>query len=164
MMLDLRGQRFGRLLVLMPTSRRAFRGVVWECLCDCGSIRYVRSQHLRSGNSRSCGCLTKDMHPVKHGLARKNKPPHPLYSTWASMLARCRDSNRPNYKWYGGRGIMVCERWLDFEAFLKDVGPKPAPEFSLDRIDPDGNYEPGNVRWATQAQQVRNRSRRMMDH
>lgn len=82
---------------------------------------------------------------------------HPLYQTWVSMRARCRDPGHPNFARYGGRGVVVCARWLSFEAFLSDVGPRPSPLHSIDRIDNDGNYEPGNVRWATAAEQNRNK-------
>jgi len=94
---------------------------------------------------------------IKHGCARRGEMT-PEYSTWSLMIQRCEDPSSDRYGYYGGRGISVCPKWrTSFAAFLEDVGPKPSPAHSLDRIDPNGNYEPGNVRWATKKEQARNR-------
>ncbi len=96
-------------------------------------------------------------HNVTHGFARRSRE-HPLYRTWAAMWQRCTNLKNTDFEHYGGRGITVCDQWRDFAAFLADMGPKPSPTHSLDRIKNDGNYEPGNCRWATAKQQRANQS------
>lgn len=139
------GDRFGRWTIeqLLPNYR------VWV-RCDCGTVGARKRYTILSGVSKSCGCGQ-----VKHGHARDSAR-HPLYNTWASMLSRCNNPNTINYYLYGGRGISVCERWRKFENFLADMGEKPTKSHSLDRINRNGNYEPGNVRWATQLEQRMN--------
>lgn len=144
---DLSGQRFGKLLIvsLHSVARRAR----WRCLCDCGEIKDVLSANLLAGNTVSCGC---QKHTV-HGLWGK-----PEYRCWEGMIYRCTSRNATGYEYYGGRGIAVCDRWMCFDNFLADMGPRPSPKHSLDRYpDNDGNYEPGNVRWATDPEQAWNR-------
>lgn len=154
---DLVGQRFGRLTVIARAGTRKDRAVYWSCQCECGGTTLVVSKHLLSGESQSCGCLKNDLlreRSTTHGATR-----YPEYEIWQAMIGRCSRPASSGYRNYGGRGIAVCERWRDsFEAFLADVGRRPSPLHSIDRIDNDGNYEPGNVRWATREQQVRNRS------
>src|SRR5439155_5458667 len=134
------------------TDHRAYR----RCLvrCDCGRQRPVRLHDLRTGASRSCGRHHRWIHG--HGIDSHKSPE---YRSWTSMLARCRNPRSTGYKYYGGRGITVCTRWLRFENFLADMGPRPRPSrrYTLDRIGCDGNYEPGNCRWATWRQQVETR-------
>ena len=159
---DMPGRKFGRLTPIEDVGRQ--RGaVVWRCLCDCGSMRDVTGASLRSGNTKSCGCLQKDgaaercRDRERHG-ARRRGAAHLLYERWAGMIQRCTNPNHLRYADYGGRGITVCERWRDFANFLVDVGDCPSG-MSLDRIDNDGNYEPGNCRWATPSEQRINQRR-----
>ena len=151
------GQRFGRLVVIDPDARyKDSWGAVMRC--DCGMTKTIAVRNLR--RIRSCGCLqreaTRQIGQVSsHGLAR-----HPLYDTWAGMVRRCEQPSHKYYRNYGGRGISVCNAWHDAAAFITwmeaNLGPRAAG-MSLDRIDNDGDYEPGNVRWATRKQQRDNR-------
>lgn len=106
---------------------------------------------LKKGHTSSCGCLRRETLRT-HGLSRSV----PEYCVWECMIARCRNPSRSWFHLYGGRGISVCERWLNFENFLADMGPRPTPDHSLDRVNNDGNYEPGNCRWATRIEQANN--------
>ena len=148
--LDITGQKFGHLVVL---RRAENSGHMWVCLCVCGNSHTVRAGNLRGGSTKSCGCRRWT---VKHGGSRRRQR-HPIYGLWKGMHMRCNNPHHQDYKYYGARGVTVCERWKDFASFLADVGERPGPQFSLDRIDGDGNYEPSNVRWATATQQSRNR-------
>lgn len=157
------GQRFGRWLVLERGDNGAGRQARWICRCDCGGIRLVRSTHLKSGSTASCGCLQKERISEKkttHGHAGRGGETAE-YRTWQAMKDRCYNPRHKFFKNYGGRGITVCDRWREnFRAFLADMGRKPRPELSLDRINNEGNYEPGNCRWATRGQQACNRRQR----
>jgi hypothetical protein len=153
--IDITGRTFGRWLVVgvHPERKRYGRSrlVCWVCRCDCcGVRRVVCGNSLRAGRSKSCGCSH-----LKHGHARRYIRSR-AYRCWANMLHRCRDTRSARYANWGGRGIRVCVRWLIFENFYADMGDPP-PGMSLDRIDNDGDYEPGNVRWATAAEQIANR-------
>jgi hypothetical protein len=154
------GRRIGRLVVRSRASEnRGGTTARWLCLCDCGNERVVDGSSLRIGKTRSCGCLTADVareRSTKHGhntTAGKS----PEYGAWASMVGRCTNPNNRSWGHYGGRGIAVCERWMEFENFLADMGNRPSSDHSLDRINNDGGYGPGNCRWATRAEQSRNR-------
>jgi hypothetical protein len=154
-------ERYGRWRVLGGPVTRSVSGslrVFWSCVCDCGTARDVQVHDLRSGKSRSCGCLTRETSAaahLRHGHTRRSSGPGPEYRVWTSMIQRCTNPARRGYPSYGGRGIVVCERWRDFPSFLADMGARPAGK-TLDRINNDGNYEPGNCRWATQREQCAN--------
>lgn len=160
---DLKGRRFGRYVVLRLEGRRP-NGLWWVCRCDCGTERAVRGSILKSGQAQSCGCLhretvgQKGRERIKHGHARgKNQSKE--YRAWCAMKDRCTNPSYIEWQHYGGRGIRVCDRWLhSFETFLADVGPAPSPAHSLNRLCNDGHYEPGNIAWATRGEQLRNKS------
>jgi len=158
--IDLTGQVFGELLV-MDIFKRDRYGIYWSCECSCGKFTIVRGSHLRQGKTGSCGCKQGNHLPViKHGHAMgRDKKASPEYYTWLAMMARCRNPKTKHYRLYGGRGITVCERWLKFENFLLDMGLRPSDKYSLDRYpNKDGNYEPGNCRWATIFEQNSNKN------
>ena len=158
---DLTGKRYGRLIVVgMSEKRTASRGGICICQCDCGNIKEVASLALKSGATVSCGCYNKEYlrNNIVHGHNRVAKRSI-TYTTWDKMMSRCYREKDPGYSYYGGRGIIVCERWHKFENFLEDMGERPNKKHSIDRIDSNGNYEPENCRWATQKQQMQNMSR-----
>lgn len=163
-LIDLRRQRFGRLVVIERAANGRDGRARWLCRCDCGAEKVVSRHALQDGRTKSCGCLRREIAASitwKHGYGT---PTSPLYSTfriWVSMLDRTTNPRNSSWERYGGRGIGVCDRWNpkrggNFENFLGDVGPRPSPRLSLDRIDNDRGYEPDNVRWATASQQRRN--------
>lgn len=158
-LINLVGCRFGRLTVLsiIPKDSRDRR---WLCRCQCGRTCQIVGNNLRQGHSTSCGCFrteTTICRSTKHGHDCRNATT-PEYCSWSGMIQRCTNPNWRRYRDWGGRGITICPQWRqDFSKFLMDMGPKPSLEYSLDRIDNSGNYEPGNCRWATRSQQRRNR-------
>lgn len=157
------GTTFGRLTVvgeaepIVDKSGRNHSGSIVRC--ECGTERTVRNSRLRSGETASCGCLRAEKSvELGRSCATHQLSKSAEHNTWISMTYRCRNENHVSFKNYGGRGITVCDRWLNsFEAFLEDMGPRPSSEHSIDRIDNDGNYEPGNCRWATVMEQGRNK-------
>jgi hypothetical protein len=159
---DLEGQTFGRLTVVSRVPRRPDEyktaQVKWLCKCECGNEAIVGSNNLRKGRTLSCGCFNRERSTeanTRHGNATRRSTTRE-YRIWASMLSRCRNPGTNNYKYYGGRGISVCERWHTFDNFLADIGEIPHP-LTIDRIDNEGNYEPGNVRLATPKEQAQNK-------
>jgi len=161
---DLNNERFGRLVVLAEMGRDKHGSVMWECLCDCGNLVGRTTARLRSGHVRSCGCLQKEaalnnvrLHHARvktHGLGHGNYSP--TYKTWTSMRERAKTYSSQSGKRYKSLGITVCDRWNSFENFLSDMGEKPVGK-SIDRINPLGNYEKSNCRWATPKEQARNK-------
>ena len=163
-LVDLKGQKFGRLTVLCRTPIEPGRKKVrWVCECDCGNLCTIIGNSLVRGLTRSCGCYGHERHiehgkalNLQHGYNRKSARSLEHVS-WSAMIQRCENPHSHDYPRYGGRGITVCRAWrYSFPAFLADMGPRPSRLYTLDRIDPNGNYEPGNCRWATKSEQSQN--------
>jgi hypothetical protein len=156
--IDLTGMRFTRLVAVERSGRTSSSGTVWRCNCDCGRQTMVPIGALRKGNTKSCGCLVTEWSRSlnkKHGLSNTVE-----YRLWVGMITRCTNPKRNKYQDYGGRGIVVCDRWRSsFEDFFSDMGHRPSPRHSIERINNDGNYEPTNCKWATKREQLRNTRR-----
>lgn len=160
---DLTGQRFGRLVAISYAGRRG-NNHGWLCRCDCGVWSAPLGSNLTRGNTSSCGCLHREATGNKsraHGRHRTTE-----YNIHASMIARCYRATSVSFPNYGGRGIKVCDRWRfgedgksGFECFFEDVGKRPSKDYSIDRRNNDGDYEPGNVGWATRSEQMNNSRR-----
>lgn len=154
------GKVFNRLTVVSFAGYpNKGRGLLWNCVCICGKKTVAHGSNLRAGSQSSCGCFRDEgiiKRSTRHGHAPR-KIQTREYTTWLSMRARCGNPNNLDYKNYGGRGIKVCDRWINsFENFLADMGPKPFG-LTLDRKNNNGNYEPGNCRWATYKEQANNK-------
>lgn len=165
---EMRGQRFGRLLVIQRARCIPHRGFRWQCRCDCGEIIEANGADLRRGATHSCGCLHREILargrlPI-HGAARRG---HNMreYKSWVGMINRCYNDNTPHFDRYGGRGITVCNRWRfgekgkhGFTCFFEDMGKRPIGK-SLDRKNNDGNYSKRNCKWSTRSEQTLNSNR-----
>jgi len=159
------GVRYGKYLVSIEEVPSTGQGQIWRFRCDCGNETVKRVSRVKSGAVVSCGrcSLGRLGRNLRHGhTVRKGKKGKkrfsPEYISWQGMKARCSNPKQPNWRWYGGRGVAVCERWMgSFEAFLADMGLKPSPKHILVRIAADSNYEPGNCRWAPRVGQPKNR-------
>lgn len=155
------GEKFGRLAVISQAQSKG--GTRWNCLCDCGAQATVKAFSLTSGKTKSCGCLHRQLLAQKSILHGKSNSR--AYSSWAGIIQRCRNPKNTRYPLYGGRGISVCDRWLEFANFLADMDEPPTGSHSIDRIDVNKGYCLENCRWATQKQQTRNtRVNRYIEH
>lgn len=161
---DLVGNKFGKLTVIeylggFRTKNGKSTEVRWRCLCECGNESITTTGRLKSGMTKSCGCLRVQMiskrnrEKITHRMTGSSE-----WIAWSNIKARCYNVNHDAYSLYGGRGIKVCKRWLSsFENFIEDMGKKPGPKYSIDRINSNGDYKPSNCRWATAQEQIRNR-------
>lgn len=163
---DLTNHRFGRLTALSLSGERNREGqLLWLCRCDCGTEPVVSGASMRSGQTKSCGCLRNEK--TKNGDNRRTHsdarskfgPEAPEYRAWRSMKGRCYNPKQQSYRLYGAVGIRVCDEWHDYETFLRDMGRKPTPQHTLGRIDSTKDYGPDNCRWETAKQQSRNTNR-----
>lgn len=153
--IDHAGIRYGRLVATSKAENSRSGRIRWNCTCDCGNSVVVQTNALVSGNTRSCGCIHDEVRKTArktHGMRKTS-----LYNIWNGIKIRCTNKNSAAYKDYGGRGITVCDRWLNsFENFFADMGDRPSAQHSIDRINNDLGYSPDNCRWATKGEQSRN--------
>jgi len=154
--MDLTGKRFSRLKVVSRAQNDKYGGAQWLCLCDCGGSTIVAGGALKGKRTKSCGCYNREQAAIRlttHGLTQ-----HPLFKIWCGMRKRCRAEKSDNYKYYGGRGIKVCNAWQKFEPFyLWSISSGYKKFLTIDRVNPEGDYSPDNCRWATWGEQQRNK-------
>lgn len=158
--INISGQRFGRLIATAFAGTNSNRNALFYCLCDCGKTTIARSIDLRNRHTNSCGCYMQDQTSIAnttHGHTVGGRSDE--YKTWIAMRRRCNDPSTDNYKYYGGRGIKLCKEWENFDAFYKDMGPKPTNLHSIERRNVNGNYQKDNCYWATKIEQMNNTTR-----
>lgn len=157
---DLVGLRYSKLVVLSRDNNDHSNNTRWLCQCDCGQTKVVLGTNLKSGAVKSCGCFQKEVNGswhITHGMSRT-----PTYRIWDGMIRRCNDPKKPEFKWYGGKGIKVCDKWEKFAGFFEDMGVRPEG-LTIDRIDSNGDYGPSNCRWISMKENLRNRSCVILD-
>jgi len=162
---DITGEQFGRLTAILPVCHDKAKSIMWLCVCSCGTEHITSGGSLRRGHTKSCGCLSAERalenfapHREKHGMCGS-----PEHRAWAGMRERCLGNWSSNHtESYRRKGIGICKRWQDFNNFYADMGDKPSPLHSLDRIDNNGDYQPDNCRWATTQQQNNNKSNNVL--
>lgn len=154
---DITGRRFAMLRVMHQHGVDKWRSKLWLCECDCGGTTVVRARSLTSGHTRSCGCIQREVAGMlnrSHGMSTSR-----LHKIWTMMKQRCNNPNHDSYKYYGGRGITYSELFETFEGFLANIPDGYSEDLEMDRIDNDGDYAPGNIRWSTRVEQMNNTSR-----
>jgi hypothetical protein len=158
---DILGKKFGNLLVLKRNGSDSGGHAMWLCICDCGKHTVVRGSHLRSSSTLSCGCEAGSKAKYKYSSSKKNIYTRRLYNIWFGMKRRCENVSCKDYRYYGGRGISICEAWKDFDSFCEwSLNNGYKDNLTIDRIDNDGNYEPSNCRWVTMEVQFKNKRKR----
>ena len=154
--IDLKGQRFGRLTVIESCGKASDRHILWLCKCDCGNERVISGNSLRSSLTKSCGCFNSDI--VTKRNIKHNGCGTRLYAIWKNMNTRCKNTNNPRFKDYGGRGIKICSEWKEFINFrIWAMSNEYSKNLTIDRVNVNGNYEPLNCRWATYKEQNNNK-------
>ena len=152
-LIDITGKQFGRLTVISRVENNKFGQVMWDCVCTCGKRTTVSGGHLKIGQTKSCGCLQKEL--LSKAKKIHGQTGNKTYKSWSGMRERCYNPNNKIYKYYGGRGITICKRWDKFENFYSDMGDRPE-RMSIERTNNNKGYSPDNCKWATQKEQVRN--------
>lgn len=153
--INITGQKFGRLTAIKPCGKTSGGNILWLCECDCGNKTTVPTQHLKSGNTQSCGCLNSEL--ASKRFTKTGASNHRLYRIWRNMKRRCYDKTFKAYKNYGGKGVLICEEWLkSFENFYNwAIGNGYKDDLTIDRIDVKGNYEPKNCQWITRSENTK---------
>lgn len=152
--IDLTGQRFGRLTIVSRAPDTLPGRARWNCVCDCGTRTVSRSDAFKNSKNASCGCYNNELSVAR--LKTHGKTHTPEYKIWQGMRSRCKNPSNAAFYKYGARGIIVCQRWHNFEHFFADMGKRPSIKHSIDRLDGTKNYQPDNCRWATARQQQNN--------